>query len=104
MFAVSGGECMVPMELDGFNVCSFSGCNAWAVFDEVATHCDSGSFGIFLFRADGANDSRVGNCSAFGYLVFVCMKKIVLVPFTLFPTPWARLPSSLAQDRSQSSR
>ena len=62
---------MVPVELDGFNVCSFSGDNAWVVFDEVATHCDSGSFGIFLFRADGANDSRVGNCSAFGYLVFV---------------------------------
>ena len=31
------------------------------------------------------------------------MKKIVLVPLTLFPTPWARLPSSFAQDLSQSS-
>ena len=32
------------------------------------------------------------------------MKKIVLVPLTLFPTPWARLPSSFAQDLSQSLR
>ena len=62
---------MVPMELDGFNVCSFSGDNAWMIFDEVATDCDSGSFGIFLLRADGANNLWKGDCSALGNLVLV---------------------------------
>ena len=62
---------MIPMELNGFNVCSFSGYNAWVVFDEVATHCDSGSFGIFFLGTDGANDSGVGDCSALWNLVLV---------------------------------
>ena len=62
---------MVPMELDGFNVCSFSGDNAWTVFDEVATDCHSGSFGIFFFWADGANNLRTGHCSALGDLMLV---------------------------------
>ena len=62
---------MVPMEFDGFNVCSFGGGNAWMVFHEVATDCDSGSFGIFLLRADGANNSGEGDCSALGDLVLV---------------------------------
>ena len=62
---------MVPMELDGFNVCSFSGDNAWMIFDEVATDCDSGSFGVFFFRANGANNLREGDCPALGDLVLV---------------------------------
>ena len=63
---------MVPMKFYGFNVCSFSGDNAWMIFDEVATDCDSGSFGVFFFRTDGANNSGVGDCSALGDLVLVC--------------------------------
>ena len=62
---------MVPMKFYGFNVCSFSGDNAWMIFDEVATDCDSGSFGVFFFRANGAEDSRVGDCSALGDLLLV---------------------------------
>ena len=62
---------MVPVELDGFNVGCFCGDNAWAVFDEVATHCDSGSFGIFFLRANGANNPREGDCPALGDLVLV---------------------------------
>ena len=63
---------MVPMKFHGFNVCSFSGDNAWIIFDEVATDCDSGSFGIFFLGTDGANNLRVGDCSALGNLVLVC--------------------------------
>ena len=62
---------MVPMELDGFNVCSFSGDNAWTILDEVTTDCNSGSLGVFFFRADGANNLREGDCSALGDLVLV---------------------------------
>ena len=62
---------MVPMELDGFNVCSFSGDNARIVFDEVATDCDPCSFGVFLFWADGAYNTREGDGPALGHLVFV---------------------------------
>ena len=62
---------MIPMKFHGFNVCSFSGDNAWTIFDEVATDCDSGSFGIFLLRTDGAHNSREGDCSALGDLVLV---------------------------------
>ena len=62
---------MVPMELDGFNVCSFSGDSTWIVLDEVATDCDPYSFWVFLFRADGANNSGEGDCSALRNLVLV---------------------------------
>ena len=62
---------MIPMELNGFNVCSFSGYNAWVIFDEVATHCDPCSFGVFLFWSDGANDPGVGDGPALGDLVLV---------------------------------
>ena len=62
---------MVPMELDGFNVGSFSGDNAWVVLYEVATDCDPCSFWVFLFRADGANNSGEGDCSALRNLVLV---------------------------------
>ena len=68
---------MVPMELDGFNICSLCGDNAWVVFDEVATDCYSGSFGILFFWANGANNSRVGDCSALGNLVLVYEKDCV---------------------------
>ena len=62
---------MVPVELDGFNVCSLSCHNAWVFCDEVATDCDPCSFGVFLFRADGANNLGEGNCSALGDLMLV---------------------------------
>ena len=64
-------EDVVPMELDCFNVSCLSGDNTRAVCDEVATDCDPCSFGVFLFRADGANDPREGDCSALGDLVLV---------------------------------
>ena len=62
---------MVPVELDCFNVCSFSGDNAWTISCEVATDCNLCSFGVFLLRANGADNSWKGDCSAFGNLVFV---------------------------------
>ena len=71
VFGIPGGECMVPMEFDGFNVCSFGGDNAWTIFCEVATDCDPCSFEVFLFRADGANNLGEGDCSALGNLVLV---------------------------------
>ena len=55
-FCSSCGEHVVPVELDSFNICSLSGDNAWMISDEVATDCDSGSFGFFLLRADGADN------------------------------------------------
>ena len=62
---------MVPVELDCFNVCSLGSHNTRAVGDEVATDCDLCSFGVFLLRANGANNLWKGDCSAFGNLVFV---------------------------------
>ena len=62
---------MVPVKLDCFNVCSFCGDNAWIVCDEVTTHCDSCSFGLFFLWSDCADDSREGDGSALWHLVFV---------------------------------
>ena len=62
---------MVPVELDSFNVCSFSGDNAWTISDEVATDCDLCSLGFFLLRLHGADNLGAGDCSAFGHLMLV---------------------------------
>ena len=62
---------MVPMELDGFNVCSLSGDNAGVILDEVATDCNASSFGFIFLWADGADDSWEGDGPALGHLVFV---------------------------------
>ena len=63
--------------MHGFNVCSFSGDNAWMIFDEVATDCDSGSFGILFLGTDGANNPRVGDCPALWDLVLVHEKDCI---------------------------
>ena len=38
---------------------------------DLAQGVDPGSFGVFFLRADGANNPREGDCSAFGDLVLV---------------------------------
>ena len=70
-FAFASGEDMVPMDFDGFNVCSFSGDNSRVVCDEVSTHCDSGSVGFIFFRTDRADNARAGNSFSCWHLVFV---------------------------------
>ena len=62
---------MVPVELDGFNISSLSGDNAWVISDEAATDCDLCSFGFFFLWANGANNSGKGDFSAFGNLMLV---------------------------------
>ena len=54
---------MVPVELDGFNVCCFSVDNAGAVGDEVATGFDSSVFEFFFLWTDGADNAWEGDSS-----------------------------------------
>ena len=62
---------MVPVELDGFNVCSLSGDNTWAILDEVTTDCNAGPFGFIFLWANGADNAGEGDGPALGHLVFV---------------------------------
>ena len=71
VFAFASGEDVVPMEFDGFNVCSFSSDNSRAVCDEVSTHCDSGSVGFIFLRANRADNARAGHSFVWGCLMLV---------------------------------